>query len=155
MKKHLEHQENLLARIKLARARFCTRRLRSRPSQAWKNAKKWLFKLEMDGSEGYARAFMRAPIQCAPMNFPGVLDAFSFLDRHCIFKTRESNLLRSQCKNAKFRRGCGGLLHLEHSTLVPKQAVVPVCPPSRRSKQFRRVFPTVIIAHRRSPQIDP
>ena len=39
------------------------------------------------------------------MNFPGVLDAFSFLDRHCIFKTRESNWLRSQYKNAQFWEG--------------------------------------------------
>ena len=40
-----------------------------------------------------------------PMNFPDVLDAFSFLDRHCIFKTCESNLLRRQCKNAQYWGG--------------------------------------------------
>ena len=36
------------------------------------------------------------------MHFPDVLDDFSFLDRHCISKTRKANLLRSRCKKAQF-----------------------------------------------------
>ena len=45
--------------------------------------------------------------------FSGVLDDFSFLDRHCIFKTREPNLLRNHCKNAQFL----GVGAVDYSTL--------------------------------------